>query len=65
MKVLICHNCSGFGVTVGPVLRPVCAEPGEAEVESEGTVETLRQEAVVYPCQACEGVGFFKVAAAT
>jgi hypothetical protein len=57
VKILICHNCGGFGVTIGPVLRPVCADPGDGEAETT----SLRQEPVVYQCQACDGVGFHTV----
>lgn len=64
MKVLICHNCAGFGVTVGPVLRPVCADPDEGGDGQDPGV-SHRQESVVYPCQACDGIGFFTVAAAS
>jgi hypothetical protein len=63
VKVLICHNCCGFGVTVGPVLRPVCGPA--AETDDEDPPASLRQESVVYPCQACDGTGFFTVAAAS
>jgi hypothetical protein len=67
MKVLICHNCGGFGVTIGPVLRPVCVQPGEDDGNGDGERPSvsLRREAVVYPCQACDGAGFFTVAAAS
>lgn len=64
MKVLICHNCGGFGVTVGPVLRPVCADASDA-ADGEDAEASHRQERVVYPCQACDGTGFFTVAAAS
>ena len=63
MKVLICHNCSGFGVTAGPVLAPVCEDPG-AHGDGEETPARLRQEWVLYRCQACDGEGFLRVAAA-
>lgn len=63
MKVLICHNCAGFGVTVGPVLTPVCQD-ADGHVDGEQSPAGLRQESVVYPCQACDGIGFFTVAAA-
>jgi hypothetical protein len=63
MKVLICHNCAGFGVTVGPVLAPVC-EDVKAHGDGEQNPTGLRQESVVYPCQACGGEGFLTIAAA-
>jgi hypothetical protein len=63
MKVLICHNCAGFGITAGPVLAPVCEDAGARE-GGEPKPARLRQEWVVYPCQACDGEGFFRVAAA-
>jgi hypothetical protein len=63
VKVLICHNCAGFGVTVGPVLRPVCGDPTDG-AEAEDPAANHRQESVVYPCQACDGTGFFTVAVA-
>ena len=64
VKVLICHNCGGFGVTIGPVLRPVCGDPVDGEGEADGPVTRLRQEATVYQCQACDGAGFLTVTAA-
>jgi hypothetical protein len=64
VKVLICHNCGGFGVTVGPVLRPVCADPAEGESGSDSPPASLRQEPVVYQCQACDGAGVFTITAA-
>lgn len=63
MKVLICHNCGGFGVTIGPVLRPVCSDPADGDTDGDGSTASLRQEPVVYQCQACDGVGFLTVTA--
>ena len=63
MKVYICHNCAGFGVTAGPVLAPF-DDPAGPEDDPEQRPASLRQEWVVYRCQACDGEGFVKVAAA-
>jgi hypothetical protein len=65
VKVLICHNCGGFGVTIGPVLLPVCGDPTDQDDGGDGSPERLQRESVVYPCQACEGAGFLTVAAAS
>jgi hypothetical protein len=56
MRVLICPNCGGFGVTQGPVLAPLCAPEGF----EEPTLDRLRHEIAVYRCGACDGAGYVR-----
>lgn len=58
MRVVICHNCGGFGMTVGPVLLVACCESDEA-----GDIDSRETGTAVYPCLACDGAGFLHVVA--
>ncbi len=60
MRVLICSNCGGFGVTQGPVLARGCGNGEHASVD-DAAPAALRQETTLYPCGACEGAGYVHV----
>jgi hypothetical protein len=60
-KVLICHNCAGFGYTLGPVMVAVCGDDESTGMPAAGasdTPEVTGRETRVYECGACSGSGY-------
>jgi len=64
-KVLICHNCAGFGYTLGPVMVAVCLDDDATGMPTshvgDRPPETPDRETLVYECGACSGVGYLTV----
>ena len=63
-KVVICHNCGGFGYTQGPSIS-VCGddEPTRSAASDVGDArrENVVRETLVYECGACAGVGYLTI----
>jgi len=63
-KVLICHNCGGFGYTLGPGVA-ICHHEGDGDGGPTPATDTAPGEMVdatlVYKCGACSGVGYLTV----
>ena len=60
MRGVICHNCSGFGVTVAPVMGSMYDDRDPAVAPAERSTDQT-----VYPCQCCGGAGYLHVVAPT
>jgi hypothetical protein len=64
-KVVICHNCAGFGYTLGPVMLAVCGDDEATGMPtsraSDRRPEAPDRETLAYECGACSGVGYLTV----
>jgi hypothetical protein len=64
-RLVICHNCAGFGHTVGPVMVAICGDEASIETTSarrpDRTIDTIAHEMLVYECPACSGAGYLSV----
>jgi hypothetical protein len=64
-KVLICHNCAGFGYTLGPVMLALCGDDEATGIPGSRASDTPRdapaRETRTYECGACSGVGYLTI----
>jgi hypothetical protein len=62
MKVVICHNCGGFGYTQGPTIA-LCGGDDRAGASGDGGArpENDVPETLVYECGACSGIGYLTI----
>jgi hypothetical protein len=61
-KVLICHNCGGFGYTLGPGVS-IChdREADGGAASADGLADETVDATLVYECGACSGAGYLTI----